>query len=352
MNPSSCAQLGKTSAQLRERRHEGSHVLVIAAQRRPIHPSDRIVLTIGVVIAALAVTDLISGKQQRHALRQHQACKQIATQLPSQPKNLGLIGCSLDTAVGAVIVVGTIAVVLAVRQIVLAVIAHEVGERKSIVNGDMIDARARAAAIVIEKIGGAGHATTKLTDDVAFARPVAPKGATKMVVPFRPARREFSDLVSSWPDVPRFGDQLDRGQRRILPKGGEEGSAAFKSMPAAPEGAGKIKPESIDATHFHPIPQRIHHHLQHAGMAEIECVDAAGEVVVIARLVRQEPVVRRIVYAAETQRWAEMIALSGMIVDDIEDDLDAGVMQARDGRTKLVERLVQRVARRRRKKAE
>src|SRR6478736_5774259 len=224
MNPSSCAQLGKTSAQLRERRHEGGHVLVIAAQRRPIHPSDRIVLTIGVVIAALAVTDLISGKQQRHALRQHQACKQIATQLPSQPKNLGLVRCPLDTTVGAVIVVRAIAVVFAIRQIVLAVIAYEVGERKS---------------IVIGKIGGAGHATTKLTDDVAFARPVAPKGATKMVVPFRPARREFSDLVSSRPDVPRFGDQLDRGQRRILPKGGEEGSAAFKSMPAAPEGAGK-----------------------------------------------------------------------------------------------------------------
>ena len=119
---------------------------------------------------------------------------------------------------------------LAVRQIVLTVIADEVGERKSIVDGDVIDARARTAAIVIEKIGGTGHATTKLTDDVAFARPVAAKRATKMVVPLRPARWKFADLISSGPNVPRFGDQLDCGQRRILPKGGEEGRAAVKSI--------------------------------------------------------------------------------------------------------------------------
>src|SRR3954451_8858527 len=150
MSPSPCAQLGKTSAQLRERRHEGGHVLVIAAKRRPIHPSDRIVLTISIVIAALAVTHLIAGKQQWHALRQHQACEQIATQLSSQPKNLRLVSCSLDTTIGAMIVVRAIAVVFAIRQIVLAVIAHEVGERKSIMNGDVIYARARAAAIVIE----------------------------------------------------------------------------------------------------------------------------------------------------------------------------------------------------------
>jgi hypothetical protein len=43
--------------------------------------------------------------------------------------------------------------VLAVRQIVLAVIADEIGERKSIMDGNVIDARTRTAAIVIEQIG-------------------------------------------------------------------------------------------------------------------------------------------------------------------------------------------------------
>ena len=47
-----------------------------------------------------------------------------------------------------------------------------------------------------------------------------------------------------------------------------------------------------------------------------------------------------------------MIALGGMIVDDVEDDLDAGIVQARDGRTKFVKRPLQCVARRGRKKAE
>ena len=37
MDPSSRAQLGKTPSQLRELCHEGGHVLVIVAQRGPIH---------------------------------------------------------------------------------------------------------------------------------------------------------------------------------------------------------------------------------------------------------------------------------------------------------------------------
>jgi hypothetical protein len=173
-----------------------------------------------------------------------------------------------------------------------------------------------------------------------------------MVVPLRPARWKLADLISSGPNVPWFCDQFDGGQHRILPNGGEESSAAVKSVPAAPEGAGKVKSESIDVTDLDPKAQRIHHHLKHAGMAEIECVAAAGEVVVIARLIRLEPIVRRIVDAAKAQCRAEVIALGGMIVDDVEDDFDARIMQARDGRTKFVKRPFQGVARRGRKKAE
>src|SRR5262249_5103765 len=41
---------------------------------------------------------------------------------------------------------------------------------------------------------------------------------------------------------------------------------------------------------------------------------------------------------AEAQGRPEVIAFGGMVVDDVEDDLDAGVMQSRHGRSKRVER--------------
>ena len=65
-------QAVKTPAQLRELCHEGGHVLVIVTQRGPIHPSDRIVLAIGIVIAALAVADSLvyaeAGAKSRGAI--------------------------------------------------------------------------------------------------------------------------------------------------------------------------------------------------------------------------------------------------------------------------------------------
>ena len=46
-----------------------------------------------------------------------------------------------------------------------------------------------------------------------------------------------------------------------------------------------------------------------------------------------------------------MVAFAGVIVDDIEDHFDAGVVQRRDGRAEIVDRIGCGVARFRRKKA-
>ena len=48
----------------------------------------------------------------------------------------------------------------------------------------------------------------------------------------------------------------------------------------------------------------------------------------------------------------EMVAFGGVVVDHVEDDLDAGVVQARHGRAERVERVVGRVARLGREEAE
>src|SRR6516164_9068185 len=80
-------------------------------------------------------------------------------------------------------------------------------------------------------------------------------------------------------------------------------------------------------------------------MAEIQRVPATGEVLIVPRLIRQQPIVGAVVDATKAEGGAEVIALRGMVVDDIENDLDAGVVQPRYCGAKGVERIFQGVAR-------
>src|SRR5947209_8116913 len=92
--------------------------------------------------------------------------------------------------------------------------------------------------------------------------------------------------------------------------------------------------------YLNPVPQRIHYHLQHARMGEVERVAAAGELAIVPGLFRQQPIIGLIVDAPEAQGGPEVIAFGSMIVDNIEDYLDSGIVQPRYRRAKLVKRIL------------
>src|SRR5436190_4076573 len=188
--------------------------------------------------------------------------------------------------------------------------------------GDMVDARARAAAIVIEEIGRCRHAAAQIADQAALAGPVAPQRPAEMVIPLRPTGWETPDLISAGADIPRLRYQLHSGEHRILADRRKERCPAIEARRATSERARQIEPESVHVTDPDPVAQRIHGHLQHAGMAEVERVAAAGEVIVVARLVRKEPIIRSVVDAAKIKRRPQVVAFGGVVVDHIEDDLD------------------------------
>ena len=71
-------------------------------------------------------------------------------------------------------------------------------------------------------------------------------------------------------------------------------------------------------------------------MRQIQRVAGAGIVDGAARIVGLQPVVARIVEAAERQRRTDLVALGGVVVDDVEDHLDAGGMQPAHGDAHLV----------------
>ena len=85
--------------------------------------------------------------------------------------------------------------------------------------------------------------------------------------------------------------------------------------------------------------------LQHLGVPHVEAVAGAGVVEVEARLVRDEPVVGRVVDATERQRRPDLVAFGGVVVDDIEDHLDARRVQRPHHLLELVD-LAARITRR------
>ncbi len=78
---------------------------------------------------------------------------------------------------------------------------------------------------------------------------------------------------------------------------------------------------------LHPVAQAVHHQLHGAGVQHVQRVAGAGEVDVVARALRVQVVVGDVVDAAKRDGRAQVVALTGVIVDDVEDHLDADTMQ-------------------------
>ncbi len=72
-------------------------------------------------------------------------------------------------------------------------------------------------------------------------------------------------------------------------------------------------------------------------MAHVQGVPGARVVHVVLRLVLHQPVVRLVVDALEAQRRAEVVALRRVVVDHVEDDLDAGLVHRLHHRLELLD---------------
>ena len=66
------------------------------------------------------------------------------------------------------------------------------------------------------------------------------------------------------------------------------------------------------------------------GMVRVDRVAAAGVVHVVLLLGRVQQVVGVVLEPLEADRRAEVVALAGVVEDDVEDHLDAGLVQRLD----------------------
>src|SRR5262249_32025437 len=207
--PTPWPQLGKAPAQAGELPDEIAKIFAVPAQIGPLHPSGLVVLAIRVVVAVLAVADLIAGEQQRNPLRQYQAGEEIPAQPAAQLDHGRIVARPFDPAIAAEILRGAVAIVLPVGLVVLLRIADQVHQREAVVDGHMIAAGARPAAMMPEPVGRRGHARAEIADQVALAAPEPSERLPVGIVPFRPAGREGTQLISARAEIPRLRDQLD-----------------------------------------------------------------------------------------------------------------------------------------------
>src|SRR5690606_10169224 len=150
-------------------------------------------------------------------------------------EDAGIVRRALHAVVVGQVVRVAVAVLLAVRLVVLVVVGDEVVEREAVVRGDEVDARPGPAPPPVEHVRRAGKAGGKLGKLPLVAAPVGPYGVAIAVVPLGPARREVGDLVAARTDVPGLGDQLDAGEDRILAAGVQKAAALVEAVGLAGE---------------------------------------------------------------------------------------------------------------------
>src|SRR5690606_35491706 len=99
--------------------------------------------------STLAVTGFVTCKKKRNALGQHQARELVLAKLTAERQDYRIISRSFVAAIVAEIIIGAIAIILAVGFVVLLVIGKQIRQGEAVMDGNVIDAGARCAVIVV-----------------------------------------------------------------------------------------------------------------------------------------------------------------------------------------------------------
>ncbi len=223
-----------------------------------------------------------------------------------------------------------VSVLLAVGLVVLLVIGHKVIERETVVTGDEVDARARPPPGGLVEVRRPGQPRTEFAKGRGLTPPVVTHSVAILPVPLRPQTWEIAYLIAALADIPRFCDQLHLADDRVLLNQIEERAQPVDVVELAGKRGGQVEPETVHVHLEHPVAQRVHDQLQGVRMPGVEAVAGAREVLVELQVTVEKPVVGGVVDAAEVERRPEVVAFCRVVVDHVEDHLDAGFVERPD----------------------
>ena len=299
------------------------------------------------LLPCLGAAHLVAGRDHRRPRGEHEGGEQVADRAAAQGHDVDRGGVGADVALDAVVpravVVAAVAVLLPVGRVVLVVVGHQVREREAVVGGDVVDRRAgpsdQRRVAVPEQVDGARQAGGQVADAVAgqtvrgaagVREPERADGVAEAVVPLGERDRELPGAPAAGADVPRLRDELEAVQARLDRHRDERGVVGRVAARVAAEGHRQVEAEPVDAHDVRPVAQRVEGHPDDLGPPEVERVARARDV----RERRGRPAVLRVVggvvQAAPGQVLAGQPALAGVVVDDVEQHLEAGLVQRVD----------------------
>ena len=119
----------------------------------PVEPRDVVVLAVGVVVAILCSAELIPSQQHGYAGGEQKSGQEVAHLALTHCGDGRVVRGALEAVVVRPVVIGAVAIVLAIGVVVLAVVGDEIGNRESVMRGDEVDGRERASPAVMEQVG-------------------------------------------------------------------------------------------------------------------------------------------------------------------------------------------------------
>src|SRR5262249_47919340 len=111
----------------------------MTGEQRPVKPTDLVVLTVRVIVAALCAPHFIAHYYHGHPDRKHGDSQEVLDLAVPQFLHCRIIGGALCAAIPASIIIGSIAVVFAVFLIVLVIVGDQVVESEAVMARYEID---------------------------------------------------------------------------------------------------------------------------------------------------------------------------------------------------------------------
>mmetsp|Transcript_1907 Transcript_1907/g.4738 ORF Transcript_1907/g.4738 Transcript_1907/m.4738 type:complete len:412 (-) Transcript_1907:1781-3016(-) len=285
-----------------------------------------------VVIPVAGGHHLIAHQHHRHTVGDQEGDHHVLHLLLAHEIDALVLGFSLSAAVPGEVVVAAVAALLTVGVVVLAVVGDQVVQREAVMAHHKVDTMVGLAVVGVVQVRGARQPGRKQLLHAAVTLHKAAHDVAVRAVPLRPhiPVGERPDLVHS--DVPRLGDQLHLAEHGVLGDLADEGGRGDGvAQVVAAQARGEVEAEAVHVVLLHPLHQAVDDHLGRHRMVGVDGVAAARVVQQLDVRLLVELVVDRVVDAAKGDEVGVIIAALGcVIVHDIQNDLNAGLVQRLD----------------------
>ena len=184
----------------------------------------------------------------------------------------------------------------------LFVIADQIPHAETVVGSHKIDARIRPLSIVLVQIAGTGDPGGEFRHRSAIASPELTHTIPIFPVPFGPQNRKVPYLITAFPQIPRFCDQLHLRKNRVLMDNIEKRAQLVDLMQFPRERTAQVEAKTVHVHLVYPVTQRIHNQLQHVWRLHVERVPAPGVIHVKTAVVVHHAVVGTVVDPSQTDR--------------------------------------------------